>query len=344
MRFRSGGPNESFRGMPAGDPTVWRRLRRRLYWGLLVTVLRLAAVLPLRVGRKLGEGLARLAARIRPQDLAQADANLQLAFPELEDHQRRRLLAATVRAAGQNLFDTLAVGRLLERSDQVVEEGHPDTGHRPVRDVIAELRRGGRGVLVLGGHLGCWELLGAWLGAGVRSAAGARDEDLPLAVVTGTVHNAPVDRLLQARRRALGLTVLPRDGGLRPLVRHLRQGGVAAVLLDQYTRVQNMSVPFFGHPAPTPVGFARLALRYGVPVLPVGIGFDTRRRVHVVRHLAPLYPAGWPDDEAGLRGFLTACNEALETLIRRNPEQWVWFHRRWPQGPAGQSGKVTETT
>ena len=118
------------------------------------------------------------------------------------------------------------------------------------------------------------------------------------------------------------------------MLRHLNRGGVAAVLLDQNTGVQNIAVPFFGRPAPTPAGFARIALRYGIPVLPVAIA--RRGAGHVVRCLEPL----WPQDADGrtdpllLAEFLGRCNDALERLIRRNPAEWVWFHRRWDRAAA----------
>ena len=97
-------------------------------------------------------------------------------------------------------------------------------------------------------------------------------------------------------------------------------------MLDQNTRVENRDVPFFGRPAPTPVGFARLAMRTGGPVLPVAIGRS--RRGHEVTHLPPLRAAGGTEPDA-IYSFLQDCNGALEALIRRRPAEWVWFHKRW---------------
>jgi KDO2-lipid IV(A) lauroyltransferase len=105
------------------------------------------------------------------------------------------------------------------------------------------------------------------------------------------------------------------------------------VLLDQRTQVPSLDVPFFGRPAPTAAGPGRLALRHGIPVLPVAIA--RRGRGHVVRHLAPLTPAADPAaarDDGQVAAFLAECNDCLEQLIRRNPAEWVWFHRRWDDG------------
>jgi KDO2-lipid IV(A) lauroyltransferase len=300
----------------------WRRLRRRLYWLLLLAVLAAAQRLPLGAVRGLGRTLARLAARLRPREMARARSNLARAFPERDPQARERLLAESVVRLGENLADTLAAPRILAGGLPVVA-----AGSSPVA-AVAELAAAGRGVFLLTGHLGCWELLGGWL-ARELDAAGLG----PLGVVTGTVRNPPVDRLLQERRRALGLRVLPREQGAAPLLRHLRGGGVAAVLLDQRTRAANRAAPFFGHPAPTPVGLARIALRDGVPILPVAIARRADGRGHAVVHLAPLAVAGRDED-----ALLADCNAALERLIRRNPAEWVWFHRRWEDGESEVTG------
>lgn len=310
--------------MPEGDIALWRRIRRRLYWLLAVMMLQLSDRIPVTVGRRLCAGLASLAMRLRPTDRHLAEANLARAFPALDVKGRRRLLVESVEALGLNLFDTLAAGRLLAKGDSVVEESGPIAGKPPVLDVLADLAAAGRGVFILTGHLGCWELLGGWLARELR----ARGLD-GLGVVTGTIRNPPVDRLLQGRRRALGMTVLPREAGAGPLIRYLRSGGIVAVLQDQNTRVQNLEIPFFGEPAPTPAGLARLVMRYGIPVLPVAIARDRRTNRHLVIHRPPLVFKGTGNIDDDVEDFLTLCNAQLEYFIRRNPAEWVWFHHRW---------------
>ena len=310
--------------MPEGDIALWRRVRRRLYWLLAVMMLQLSDRIPVTVGRRFCADLARLAVRMRPTDRHVAEANLARAFPELDVEGRRSLLMESAEALGLNLFDTLAAGRLLDKGDSVVEESGPVAGMPQVLDVLADLAAAGRGVFILTGHLGCWELLGGWL-ARELAARGLNG----LGVVTGTIRNPPVDRLLQGRRRGLGMTVLPREAGAGPLIRYLRSGGIVAVLQDQNTRVQNLEVPFFGEPAPTPAGLARLVMRYGIPVLPVAIARDRRTNRHLVLHRPPLVFKGTGNIDDDVEDFLTLCNAQLEYFIRRNPTEWVWFHHRW---------------
>lgn len=285
-------------------------------------LLRLARQVPLAWGRACGVGLARVAFRLRGKERRLAEANLALALPEWDTDRRRDVLRASVRHLGRNFFHMLAATRLLQDSAAVVEESPAGAVVETIGSRLAQLSAAGRGVLVVTGHIGCWEWAGGWV-AQVMAARGLG----PLGVVTGTVHNPAVDRLLQNQRRSLGLHALPRDEGAAPLVRFLKGGGVVAVLLDQRTRARNLDVPFFGQPAPTPAAVARLALKFGIPVLPVAGVWDEVRQVLVMRHLPPLCPTDEPDlDECA---FLTRCNAALETFIRRNPEQWIWFHRRW---------------
>jgi KDO2-lipid IV(A) lauroyltransferase len=223
------------------------------------------------------------------------------------------LVKATAAAAGDNLFHALAAGRLLDRA-AFTEKGPSD---QSLARTVAALQEGGQGVFFLTGHIGSWELLGAYAARQFDREGLGR-----LGVVTGTLRNPPIDRLVQGRRRKLGLAPLPREEGLRPVLKHLDDEGLVAFLLDQNTRTRNLDVPFFGRLAPTPVAMAQLALKRGIPVLPLAmIPQDGGFTIH---WLAPLEPR-----HEELPEFLTRCNAALEELIRRNPAQWVWFHERW---------------
>jgi len=295
-------------------PPVKRRFRRAFYHRLAAGVLWSARRLPTGAGRRFCTAIARVGLKLRLRERERARANLARVFPDLGPEARDRLLRRSTDALGANLFDALTLDRWHAR-------GYEDVDGDETLAVLRDLRARGRGVLVLTGHFGCWELLGGYLARGLDG----------LTVVTGTIHNPPVDRLVNDWRRKAGLTPVPRDGDLRPLLRCLRGGGAAAVLLDQNTRVENRTVPFCGHPAPTPVGFARLALKLGTPVLPVVIGRSGAG--HRVTHLPPIDPG----DHAGSAGedaeaaFLADCNAALERCLRRNPVEWVWFHSRWSE-------------
>ena len=275
-------------------------------------------------GRRGAAALARLGLRLRGRERQLAAANLALAFPELDAAGRQRLLAAAATAAGHNLYDALAAPRLL--ADPALVHDAPGPDGRSLVAAVREAAAAGRGVLVLSGHVGCWELMGAWLAREL-----ARDGLPALHVATGVVRNPAVDRWLAARRRQLGLVPVPRTDGVRPLLRCLRAGGVVAALVDQNTGVDSRLVPFFGQPAPTPAGPARLAVRLGTPVVVATIA----RRPdggHVVTHGDVWWPRAGAPAEPQVAACLRAVNAAIEAAVRRNPAEWVWYHRRWAPG------------
>ncbi len=294
-----------------------------------VAVLALFRLTPPAVGRLLGRRLGRCALALRRREKARGLANLAAAYPELEPQAREKLLTESAVMLGGNFFDMIAARKLARDEGRFGYAAGEEKRYGGLAGQMGRLLDQGRGLILLTCHLGSWELLGVRVARELERLGRG-----PLAVVTGTVHNEPVDRLLQARRRAAGLLPVPRRDGLRPLLEHLRQGGAAAFLLDQKLADGDPVATFFGRPAPTPDGMAKLAVRMGVPVLPVAMAWDAASGRHLIHRLPVLNagPAVADAEPAGRERELALqqeCQSALEALIRRNPEQWVWFHDRW---------------
>ncbi len=256
-------------------------------------------------------------------------SQLRLALPEMSEGARSDLIRKSAIMLGRNFFDMMTIERLAGTDGYFVTPVGDDGVFGELGSQLEMLLAQGRGLFLLTGHIGCWELLGARM-AWVLDRRGLG----PLAVVSGTVRNPPVDRLLQNRRRDRGLKVLARRNGLRPLVEHIKVGGVAALLLDQKISDQDPLVEFFGRPAPTPNGMVRIALRQGTPILPVAMVWDNDRGCHVIHRRAVLNVTPATADieqspQMAVDALQQECQSALESFIRRNPEQWVWFHERW---------------
>ena len=118
------------------------------------------------------------------------------------------------------------------------------------------------------------------------------------------------------------------EGAARQLLAALRKGGALGMLIDQDTKVDGVWVPFFGRPAFTPVGAAKIALRQNTAVIPTFI-----ERLEDGRHLATFHPPlDLPDDPTEATALMTT---KIEEQVRRRPEQWVWRHRRWRRQPPG---------
>ena len=176
----------------------------------------------------------------------------------------------------------------------------------------------GHGALLLTGHFGNWEFLGARL-------AGA--EGLPITVIARDSAESFTAHLINRSRASHGMEVLEREN-LRAVLRALQAGRIVGILPDQHAAVGGIVVDFLGRPAATAIGAATLALRTGCAVVP---GFiyrepDGRFRIQVSPALE-LRRSG--DRERDVRDNTQLFNDVLGAAIREHPEQWLWLHRRW---------------
>lgn len=287
--------------------------------GLFVRALAAGArALPWRVSLALGAGLGASVGALGVRASVARD-NLARAFPERPLAERERILAAHYRELGRVAceYPRLAV---LARA--------------PIGRYLAEIRgaehleaarEGGRGAILMTGHFGHFELVGA--------ALGARH---PTSFVVKALSNPHVESLIQRWRRDAGVESIPIGLGVRRVFAALRENRWVAMLADQDARRRGIFVPFFGRPASTPTGPAELSLRSGAPIV---MGFDVRGDDgrHVLHVLPPLPPP--PSDDPDPVRTVTARHVAvLEEWVRKHPEQWFWLHRRWKTAPPEARG------
>ncbi len=190
-------------------------------------------------------------------------------------------------------------------------------------DVFEAARAEGRGVIVVTGHLGNWEVGGSYVAArGIPIDGVARQQENPL-----------FDRFLTGTRERLGMRVVWDGEAVRRTPRALREGRAVAFLVDQGAAgLASTWVPFFGRPAKTPRGPAVFALRLGAPVV---FGASIRQpdgRFVLGFERVPVTPTG--DRERDTDAIVAAYTATLERWVRRYPEQYFWQHRRWKYQPA----------
>ncbi len=199
-------------------------------------------------------------------------------------------------------------------------------------DLFLEALGEGKGAILVTGHLGNWELMLLAL----RIHTGQS-----LAAVMAETRNAQLDHWLKRMREQSGHTIISHKTALIGMVRHLRRGGLLAMLADQdSTRGRGVFVDFFGKPAYTPAGPAHLAHRMGVPIIPMTMlrREDDPRRHHYRIH-APIHADPAADQESEIRRITQLYTKVLEEQIRKAPAQWVWIHERWRHSP-GQKVRV----
>jgi KDO2-lipid IV(A) lauroyltransferase len=176
----------------------------------------------------------------------------------------------------------------------------------------------GKGVLVLTGHMGNWELMpmvAAMLG-------------YPLSAIYRPLDFKPLDRFFIDLRGRYGTTLFPKKNAMRPILRGLQKGELIGILLDQNTNVQSgVFVDFFNQKACTNKGLALIALRTQAPVVPLFLlREDDGFRVEI-RPEVPAVRTG--DKEKDVKICTRQYNRVIEDVIRRYPDQWFWVHRRW---------------
>jgi len=294
-----------------------KRIKRAGEVALIATLSAVARLLPARAGRELFARFAGAAARFARRDGERAVANLGIAFPDVPEPIRRALAAAMFRQLGRNAFEFL---RLAGASRDVVKSR---VSHIEGMESFLSAYRRGTGVIVITGHIGCWELLPAYFAA----------MGYPATVVGRRMSVGRLNRRLVGARTQLGVTSLDRDDNPRPMFEVLRRGELLGVLIDQHTRVAGAWVPFFGRPAHTPTAVAKLALATGAAIVPMGI-FLERGGTHVVRVMPEIVVRDTGQRDTDVRQITAEASLAVEQLIRMDPAQWVWFHHRWrePEG------------
>ncbi len=250
-----------------------------------------------------------------------ARINLRLSFPEKTETERRSILLASCRNLGRVAAEVCHFPRLRR-----------DNLHRYVsfadrlawENAIREIEK--RGGLILTGHLGNWELL-----AYAHGLLGH-----PVTIVHRPMRNPLVEAAIARLRSGAGTRVVAKRRAAKDLLRTLRTRGTVAIPIDQNQPPGwGVFVDFFGIPACTTFGLARLALLSGAPVYPAFLVREGETERHRIVVLPAIEAVRTGNRERDILVNTQRYTQVLEEVIRRHPEQWIWFHRRWRTRPPG---------
>jgi KDO2-lipid IV(A) lauroyltransferase len=278
-------------------------------------------ILPRCVGIPLIKILATCAFYLDLRHRHVARVNLRIVFPEMPDRERNRIARTSFQNAAMNLLEISRLPSITSATISSLVAYDPDQGLQNYRAALAK----GKGILYLTGHFSSWELLPA-----AHALHG-----YPLSFITRPLDNHPLERYLLSIRESKGNKVINKKNSARQILKNLKSGGTAGILMDQNTSLQEgMFVDFFGIPAATTTSVALFALRTDASVLPGYLTPMCRGR-YTIKFLPPMNVIRTGNMTRDLEVNTRRFNEILEKIIREQPESWLWGHKRWKYQPAG---------
>ena len=274
-----------------------------------------------RVGAAVG-GLGWWPLRIRA---ARVERTIRACFPEFSDERVREVARESYRGLGRTTIESIVLSRATKEDVLAAFDVSPTFA------VLERAFAKQRGVILVAGHLGNWELSAAYMTA----------RGLPIDAIAMHMANPLSDAFFKRTRERFGTRVLFADESVRAIPKALRDGRGVGFLSDQSAKgLASTFIPFFGRPARTPRGAAVFALRNDVPMVFVVALRRPDGRYTAHFEDVPLVQTG--EKEADIDATVARYSQVLERLVREHPEQYFWQHRRWKGQPADTPSHLKE--
>lgn len=295
-------------------------MRRKLEYAAAWPFIKVLGLMPRWLSRAFAIGLAQVVYLLHFRLRQVGMRNLAMVFPEKSEAERTRILRGVFSSLGRQLAELCQFPKYTaENVDEVV-----------VYDGLENYEQAharGKGVLFLTAHFGAWEL-----SAFAHSLHGHW-----LHIVMRPMDNQFLDRWLQRYRTMHGNKTVAKDDFVRGLLAAMKAGETVGILMDtNMTPPQGIFVDFFGIPACTASGLARIALRTDAAVVPGFTIWDPARQKYRLRFDPARALIRTGDLEADIAANTQIFTKVIEDYVRRYPEQWLWVHRRWKTRPEGQ--------
>ena len=300
-------------------------LSHRLEYAATRVAVGLLRLVGWRASSAVGAMLGRMAYRPVGIRAGVTERQIAAAFPELTPPQVHDTARRSYESIGRTFIETAVLPGATR--EEIVARFETIDGWEHLETAMAL----GKGVIIVTGHLGNWELGGAYIAA----------RGIPLDVVARGMGNPLVEAYVLDTRRQIGMEVVHDQQAVRQTPRALREGRVVAMVSDHDALgLASTFVPFFGRPAKTPRGPAVFALRLGVPLVFVTPVREPSGRYALRIEPVPVVETG--DREADVDAIVLAYTQILERYIRRYPDQYFWQHRRWRRQPDGTPAHLRE--
>ncbi len=296
--------------------------RYNIVYFIVIILVSFFRVIPRRVGINISRFLVIIYYRCARKTRKNTIQNLTIAFGNEKSSKQIKKLARNVFIH----FATVAVDTI--RTPIYIKKGIEQYVTTKNLHHLEAALDSKKGFLLLTGHFGNWELMGAWGG----------QQGHKLHVVSTALSNPKLNKLIVDNRKRAGCINIERGNATKKIIKALKEGHPVAMLIDQDTRTKGVFVDFFGKKAHTPIGLAALAGMMNVPIITMAMHIK-KDLSYEIESFPPLYYEDTGNKVADITALTQKCTDLFEKIIRRHPEQWAWMHRRWKKQLGGKIEK-----
>lgn len=295
-----------------------KKIRHFFEFVIIKVFIRFTGLWSIRINQKMGALLGILALRFAKKDLGIANYQIDFCFPELSSEQRKKIVADSFKNLGKTFLETLVIHKFRKNRHKWIHLLNPDVVKKAVADR--------KGVVMVFGHLGNWELIG--IVCEMLEIFGM--------TVSSPIGEKRLDQILMTNRQSENIKTVQHGNKMTPILisRCFRNNEVLLLAFDQDIRVESVYVDFFGRKASTSKNVARFAQQYEAPVVSA---FGNRLDDGTHQYRFELLSKGpYRKGEEEIVELTQLYSRALENHIRNFPSQWAWIHRRWKTQPDPQ--------
>jgi KDO2-lipid IV(A) lauroyltransferase len=292
------------------------RFRHWLQYAIGRGVLGLLGLVKFNDARAIGRSLGRTA--LSPFGVRRNVVQRQIAaaFPDASEGEIQALVREAYSHFGEAVIETALLPKL--GTEGILDMFEGEEGFQAIQDAYAA----GKGIILITGHFGNWELAGAYVAA----------RGIPIEVIVRRMNNPLFDDYVTETRAGAGMIVVYDHDAVRRTPRAFKAGHAVAFVADQgVLGLASTFVPFFGRPAKTPRGPAVFAMKYRLPTFFVAAVQEKSGKYRCV--VTPVEIPDTGDREADVDTVVARYTSILESWVRRYPGQYFWHHRRWKRQP-----------
>jgi KDO2-lipid IV(A) lauroyltransferase len=297
-------------------------MRQRLEYAAAWPFIQILRLLPRPLSRAFAISIAMLVYLGYPRLRRVGMRNLEMAYPKKNLAEKTKILRGEYISLGRQLAELFQFPRYTKENidDVVIYDGFEN---------YEKARARGKGVLFLTAHFGGWEL----------SAFAHSLHGHPMHIVMRPMDNPYLNDLILRYRTMHGNKTVDKDDFVRGLLSAMKANEVVGILMDtNMTPPQGIFVNFFGIPACTASGLARIALRTDASVIPGFTIWDESLGKYRLRFDPPVDLVRTGNQDADVTANTQKFTKIIEDYVREYPDQWLWVHRRWKTRPEGAPG------